>query len=122
MSRLSGRVAWAAVFVVATVVQLVAIYTPSPPGEGGIPYIDKVVHVTIFAVPVLAGLLAGLPGRVVVAVFAVHAPVSEWLQSTDLVNRDGGWADATADLLGVAAGAAIAVALLRHSRTGTRVA
>ena len=95
---------WLLVFVLALAVQLVAIYVPRAPGEGGVPHVDKVVHAAIFAVPVLAGLLAGLPRVPVVVLLAVHAAVSEELQSALLPDRHGSLQDAAADLLGVAIG------------------
>ncbi|RKS72717.1 hypothetical protein CLV35_2966 [Motilibacter peucedani] len=95
---------WLPAFAVALAAQLVAVYAPSAPSEGGIPYLDKVVHATIFGLPVLFGLLAGWPRRWVVGVFVVHAGVSEYLQSAVLPHRDGSWQDALADLVGVGLG------------------
>ncbi|RZS90001.1 hypothetical protein EV189_1783 [Motilibacter rhizosphaerae] len=91
-------------FALAVAVQLVAVYAPRAPSEGGVPYVDKVVHLTIFAAPALLGLLAGLPARWLLPVLVVHAPVSELLQALVLPHRDGGWDDALADLVGVGVG------------------
>lgn len=114
---------WTLVFLVALAAQLVAVYAPSAPSEGGVPYLDKLVHLTIFAVPVAAGLLAGWPPVLVLGGFVGHAVLSEFLQSAVLPHRDGGWTDALADIVGVALGAALAVALRRRGdgerRAGT---
>ena len=112
------RSGWFAVFAVALAVQLVAIYVPRAPGEGGVPHLDKVVHATIFAVPVLAGLLAGLPRWPLVGLLGLHAAVSEELQSALLPHRDGSWQDASADLLGVVLGV-LAAAWVRTRPRGT---
>jgi hypothetical protein len=100
--------------LVALAVQLVVVYAPSAPGEGGIPHLDKVVHFVIFAAPTALLLLAGLRTALVVPLLALHGPVSEWAQADLLPHRDGGWDDATADLLGVAAGL-LAVLVRRRS-------
>ena len=49
----------------------------------------------------LTALLAGLPRRWVLALLALHAPVSEVVQATLLPSRDGDVWDAVADLTGV---------------------
>jgi hypothetical protein len=65
---------------------------------------DKVVHVLVFAVPVLLLLLAGAPPRIVLAVLGVHAVASELLQGALLPHRSADPLDALADLVGVALG------------------
>ena len=96
--------------VVALVVQLVVVYAPSGGGAAPFPNFDKLVHVTVFALPVLFALLARLPLLPVVAVMALHAPVSEVVQATLLPHRSGDPWDAVADLTGVALGVLVATA------------
>jgi hypothetical protein len=105
--------------LVALAVQLVVVYAPRAPGEGGIPHLDKVVHFVIFAAPTVLLLLAGLRTALVVPLLALHGPVSEWAQADLLPHRDGGWDDATADLLGVAAG--LLAVLVRRRIEGRRI-
>jgi hypothetical protein len=91
-------------FGLAVAVQLAALYVPRAPSEGGGLGLDKVVHAGIFAVVVWTGRRAGVPLPWLVVVCAVHAPLSEWVQSTFLPHRDGSVGDALADLVGVAIG------------------
>ena len=100
--------------VLAVVVQLLAVYSPDAGGgPPPFPAADKVVHAAIFAAPVLLAILAGLRSAPVVAVFAVHAPLSEFVQYALLPHRDGdGW-DAAADLVGVGLGWLLALLALR---------
>ena len=51
-----------------------------PVSDGGIPFADKVVHVVIFAVVVIAGARAGVPLAWLVGLLAVHAVSSELVQ------------------------------------------
>ena len=94
------------VAVAAMVVQFAVLYVPRAPSlpTGGLP-LDKLVHVLVFAVPVVALVAAGAPRVWVVAVMAVHAPLSELLQSAVLADRSGEPGDVVADLVGVAIGA-----------------
>lgn len=101
--------------LLAVLGQLSALYDPSPdPTSISLGFIpkDKVAHVLIFAVPVLLLVLAGIRSRVMPALFAVHAPVSEIIQAT-LLPRDGSLGDIAADLLGIALGWATGVLILR---------
>jgi VanZ family protein len=103
-------------FGLAVAVQLVALYAPRAPSEGGSQGLDKVVHAAIFAAVVWTARRAGIPLRWVVVVCAIHAPLSEWVQSHFLPHRDGSVLDALADLVGVAVGAALPT----RRRTGRR--
>jgi VanZ family protein len=93
----------------ALAAQLVALYVPRAPSEGGGHGVDKVVHVALFAVVVWTARRVGLPLLWVVLICAAHAPVSEWVQSAFLPHRDGSVDDAVADLVGVAIGAVLPV-------------
>ena len=99
-----GQAVLSVLLAVAVVVQLVVLYAPSGPSASPFPGSDKVVHALVFLVPVAAALLAGLPPRLVVAVFAAHAVVSEVLQGALLPARSGDPLDVVADLVGVGLG------------------
>ena len=117
VGRVVGR-AWLLAAVAALVVQLVVLYSPSDGGGQPFPNADKLVHATVFALPVLAGLLARLPTWWVVGAMAVHAPVSELVQWRLLPGRAGEPWDVGADLVGVALGVIVARALGRSRWSG----
>jgi hypothetical protein len=102
--RRTGRRVAGGAAVVAVAVQLVVLYVPTGPGTPLFAGADKVVHVLVFAVPVLLLLLTGVPAPLVVGVFAVHAGVSEVVQGAWLPERSGDVLDALADLVGVGLG------------------
>ncbi len=93
---------------VALAVQLAVLYWPSVSISGPVSWSDKVVHLTVFAVPTLLARVR-FPRRVwPVLALAAHAPVSELVQHAFLPHRSGDIADALTDLAGVAAGLAAA--------------
>ena len=112
MRWLRDRRVWSALFALAVVVQLLALYWPNPPQGGGAPGLDKVVHAGVFLAPALLGLLAGLPAVVLAPLLIAHAVVSELVQHFLLPGRAGDPWDAVADIVGVAVGLAIGSALL----------
>ena len=91
-------------FVGLVVVQLLAVYWPRVDVQGPVTWTDKVVHVLLFLLPTVAGLVAGLRPSWVVGLIALHAPVSELVQHFLLPNRSGDVWDAVADLSGVVLG------------------
>jgi hypothetical protein len=95
---------WLIAFGAAVAVQLIVVYSPQGPGGPQVPGLDKVVHLLIFAGPVLAALMAGLRWPWVLGIFAAHAPVSELTQHFALPHRTGDPWDMVADLVGVALG------------------
>lgn len=105
-------------FVLAVVVQLIALYLPNPPSGGGLQGMDKVVHAAIFLAPALFGVLAGLRPVVLAPLLIAHAVASELVQHTLLPGRGGDPWDAVADVVGVAIGLAIGSALLLRMRGG----
>ena len=116
MSRRPRR--WALLPAVAAILlQLVVLYAPSAAGGPTFAHADKLVHVAVFALPVLLLLLARLPWAAVVTVVALHAPVSEIVQARLLVNRSGDPWDVGADLVGVGLGA-LAATLARRRDAG----
>lgn len=110
----AGRRALLVLLGLAVAVQLVVLYSPEGGGPPLFPQSDKVVHVLVFLVPVALAVLAGLPRRVVVAVFAAQAVLSEAVQWLLLPNRSGDVWDVVADLTGVALGVLIGTLLLRR--------
>ena len=110
----NGRPATAA-FAVVAVVSLVVLFSPSSPGPSwGFPHLDKVVHLTLFALLAATARrrFGGLPA-VLVAVCA-YAPVSEVVQGLALPERTSDWHDVVADLIGVALGWLLAARLPRR--------
>lgn len=113
-SALLPRLAWAA-FAVALLVQLAVLYSPSTPdGTPQVPGLDKVVHATIFLLPALFGVLAGIRPLRLAVVLVAHAIASELVQHLVLPERLGDAWDALADIVGVALGLAIGLAMLKR--------
>ena len=85
------------------------LYRPGSPEAGPaiFPHADKVMHFVGFAAPTGVAVLAARAWWPV-AVFALHAPVSEVIQALAIELRSGDPWDVAADLAGVAAGAALA--------------
>jgi hypothetical protein len=103
---------WArAAFAATVVANLVVLYWPRAVSQGGIPFADKAVHVAIFAVVAVAGLLARVPLGWMVGLLVADAVSSELVQHWLLANRSGDPADVAADLAGVAVGAFVGLKL-----------
>ena len=102
--------------VLVLVVQLLAVYLPGTAYsiEVEIPYVDKLVHLLIFAVPTY--LFGRWSGRtwLVAAIFVAHGALSEIVQGF-IPYRDPDVFDFTADAVGVA----LAVVALLTSNKGT---
>ncbi len=109
----SGRPVVIGLLALAVAVQLVVLYAPSTGGPALFPQADKVVHLLVFLVPVALALVAGFRRRLVVAVFAAQAVLSEVVQAVFLPYRSGDPLDAVADLTGVALGVLVGTMLLR---------
>lgn len=92
------------VFAVLLVAHLCALYWPRVELQGPVSWTDKVVHVLLFLLPTVAGLLAGVRPVLLVGLLALHAPVSELVQHFLLPHRTGDAWDAVADLSGVVLG------------------
>ena len=105
-------------FVTAVLAQLAVLYWPSAPELGPlVPFADKIVHAAVFGVAVWTGRRAGIPVRVLVVIFGVHAGLSEVLQDRLLDDRAGDRGDVIADLAGIALGS-----VLPRTRVGYRSA
>jgi VanZ family protein len=109
-----GRPVVVGLLVLSVVGQLVVLYSPDGGGPPLFPQGDKVVHLLVFLVPVALAVIAGYRRRVVVAVFAVQAVLSEVVQAVFLPHRSGDPLDALADLTGVALGVLLGTMLLRR--------
>ena len=111
--RRSVRAGVLVLLALAVAVQLVVLYAPEGAGPGLFPQADKIVHLLVFLVPAALAVVAGFPRRVVVAVFAAQAVLSEVVQAALLPHRSGDVLDAVADLTGVALGVLVGSLVLR---------
>lgn len=109
--------------VLTCLVQLIGLYrSTGPPTTDAIPFLDKIGHVLIFALPAALimlyrasrGAVSVVFGAVVIAIFAAHAVVSEFIQARLLPERSGDPYDVLADLAGTAIGYGTAVLILRR--------
>ncbi len=103
-----GTRAWQVALALAVAVNLVILFWPRPPSPGGLPGLDKVVHLVTFGSLALTGLRAGVAGRWLLAALAVHAVASEVVQELLVSRRSGDPRDVVADLGGVLAGTLLA--------------
>ncbi len=114
------RKLWVIVWLVLVAAQLAILYTPDL-GEGpgilaplwdvlrplpgptamGEPGFDKIVHGLSFGAIAAAGMLAGWPTWLALALPAIHAPVSELIQWRWIDGRAGDWRDLLADWTGI---------------------
>ena len=101
----------------AVAVNLVILFWPRPASPGGLPGLDKVVHLATFASLALTGLRAGLAGRWLLPVLVGHAVASEVVQELLLSRRSGDPRDVVADLAGVLAGTLLARASWGRDRS-----
>lgn len=108
----SARVAQA-VFAGAVAANLVLLYWPRAVGGGGLPHLDKAVHLLAFAAVAWSGLRARVPASWLLPLLVLHAGVSELVQDRLLPGRSGEVADVLADLVGILAGTAVARASWR---------
>lgn len=111
--RRSVRPGVLVLLALSVAVQLVVLYAPEGAGPGLFPQADKVVHLLVFLVPAALAVVAGFRRRVVVAVFAAQAVLSEVVQAVLLPHRSGDVLDAVADLTGVALGVLVGSLVLR---------
>ncbi|HET8615388.1 MAG TPA: hypothetical protein VFL94_07670 [Actinomycetales bacterium] len=89
--------------LVAVLVQVAVLYSPQQPSVGGLSAVtglDKVVHVGVFALVMVAGRTARVPRALLLALTVVQAPLSEIAQATLLPHRSGDPWDVVADLAG----------------------
>jgi len=101
-----------AVFAIALVVHLVALYTPKAAVPSPVLGTDKLAHMALFGVVLWTGVRAGLRQRPLLVTLAINAVASEVVQALWLAKRSGDVWDTVADLIG------LALALLLLRRTG----
>ena len=110
----SNRGRATAAFAAVAVLSLVVLFSPSSPSPSWeFPHLDKVVHVSLFAL--LAGTARWRFGALPAVLLAVaaYAPLSELVQGYVLPERSADWHDVVADLSGVLLGWLVASRLLR---------
>ena len=95
---------WRVALGIVLAMQLIALYSPEGLSGPQITGLDKVVHFSIFAVPALVALMAGISAPWGLGILAVHAPASELIQGFFLSQRSGDVFDMMADFGGVALG------------------
>lgn len=105
-ARLS-RGAFGAVFAIS----LFVLFTPESGVPAAPPGTDKVVHLVLFAALGITGCGARIPRLPLAAGLVCYAGLSEVLQGVLPLGRSGDVLDALVDVLGAAAGLAIAGAL-----------
>lgn len=94
---------------------LYGLYWPSQPSPSlGVPQADKIGHVLMFGAVAFTAVRAFGRARLVVAVLAVHALVSEGVQHVVLPDRAGDLFDVAADLIGTVVFAWLAWCLPRR--------
>ena len=98
--RLAGWVALAALLGF----QIYALYLAVPTSEQQILYVDKFVHMAMFATP--AAVAAALRMRWFIGALLLHAIISEPLQAAVTTHRNEDLWDGVADLVGVVVGVA----------------
>jgi hypothetical protein len=92
------------VFAVAVLVSLAVLFAPGPAVPSTPTGVDKVVHVSLFAVLALTGRWAGIRRGVLAALLPVYAAASELLQELPALQRDASLGDLVADVAGVLGG------------------
>jgi VanZ family protein len=107
---------WRIGFVAAVALHLYGVYAPREAGPHvGIPQIDKVAHLFLFASVAFLGLMIRIPARWLLAALVANAFVSELVQYYVLPQRDGDPFDVLADLAGVVLGAWLAYRVRRRT-------
>lgn len=91
---------------VTVALHLWGLYTPTPPDTStfGIPGLDKLAHVVLFALPTWALVRVVPKDWMALVPMIAHVPISEWVQLRLLPTRTGDVWDAVADLVGIAVG------------------
>ena len=121
MSR-SRRPATAA-FALVAAVSLVVLFSPDDAAPAsGVPHLDKVVHLTLFALLAATARWRFGPAPAVLLAVCAYAPLSELVQGLALPGRHADWHDVVADLVGVTAGWLLASRLLQRRAGRPRAA
>lgn len=107
-------VLWSA-FVLAMLIHLASLYTPSISDTVLFTGADKIAHVALFLIVVTPALLLRFPTPLVISVALAHAGISEMVQQYLIPGRGGSVWDMVADVVGIGAGFLLARALRRVS-------
>jgi len=107
------------VFAVAVLVSLAVLFAPGPAVPAAPSGVDKVVHVSLFAVLALTGRWAGIRRGVLATLLPLYAAGSELLQELPALQRDGSLGDLVADVAG-ALGGLLLWELVSRARSGSR--
>jgi VanZ family protein len=104
-------------FAVAVVLSLVVLFTPESGVPTAPPGTDKVVHLLLFALLAFTGRRAGMRWDALLAALVAYAGLSEVLQATLPIGRDGDVWDALTDVTGAALGLAVYALVAARRRT-----
>ncbi|WP_016700750.1 hypothetical protein, partial [Actinoalloteichus spitiensis] len=112
-------------FPLAVLVSLVVFFMPASGVPSAPPGTDKVVHVGVFVLLTVTGLLAvdgsrrgGGPRRLLLLGLLGYAFLAEVLQGLLPLGRNADWADALANLVGIALGAGVLLSFHRRRPAG----
>ncbi|MDQ4119178.1 MAG: VanZ family protein [Actinomycetota bacterium] len=103
-------------FTVAALLSLVVLFTPESGVPTAPPGTDTVIHLLLFALLAATGRWAGMHPGWLLAALAVYAGVSEILQTTLPIGRDGDVSDAVTDVAGALLGLAGCALIARRRR------
>lgn len=106
-------------FAVAVVLSLLVLFTPESGMPTAPPGTDKVIHLALFALLAVTGRWAGMRWRWLLAGLVGYAGVSEVLQATLPIGRDGDVWDALVDATGGVLGLAGYALVTTRRRTRT---
>ncbi len=71
---------WRIAFALACLVNLAALYTPRSRSGGGLPYVDKLTHLLLFAAVAYTGSRLRLPMVWLAGALVLNAAISELVQ------------------------------------------
>jgi hypothetical protein len=103
------------VLAVAALVSLAVLFAPGDDVPSAPPGVDKLVHLTLFAVLALSGRWAGVRAGLLGILLVLYAAVSEVVQGLLPLERSASVGDWAADVAGVLLGLLLAVRLLRRT-------
>lgn len=104
-------------FALAVLLSLAVLFTPASGVPTAPPGTDKVIHLALFALLAATGRWAGMRWGWLLAALAAYAGLSEILQATLPIGRDGDVWDALVDVTGAGLGLAGFAVLGRRRRT-----
>lgn len=106
-------------FTVAVLLSLVVLFTPESGVPTAPPGTDKVIHLLLFALLAVTGRWAGMRWEWLLAALVAYAGISEVLQATLPIGRDGDVWDALIDVTGAVLGLTGFALVARRRRTRT---